>query len=170
MGGAGNLPPAPGAEPRRPRSASSTPVTANKTLGSTPRGVAPSRTSFSGTRRCRASTSATRTASTARALDRGRRREVTWSELEARDRGLRAGQVRGQVPRGRGQLGGTAHPRVEAARPVDGLGHDYYTFSDTNIEYIWRFLQIVNEKGWLYMGHRSTEWCPRCGNVPLHTS
>jgi isoleucyl-tRNA synthetase len=42
-------------------------------------------------------------------------------------------------------------------------GNDYFTFSDTNIEYIWRFLQIVNEKGWLYMGHRSTEWCPRCG-------
>jgi isoleucyl-tRNA synthetase len=42
-------------------------------------------------------------------------------------------------------------------------GNDYYTFSDTNIEYIWKFLQIVNEKGWLYMGHRSTEWCPRCG-------
>ena len=42
-------------------------------------------------------------------------------------------------------------------------GNDYFTFSDTNIEYIWRFLQIVHERGWLYMGHRSTEWCPRCG-------
>ena len=42
-------------------------------------------------------------------------------------------------------------------------GNDYFTFSDTNIEYIWKFLQIVNEKGWLYLGHRSTEWCPRCG-------
>ena len=42
-------------------------------------------------------------------------------------------------------------------------GTDYYTFSDTNIEYIWRFLQIVHERGWLYLGHRSTEWCPRCG-------
>ncbi len=42
-------------------------------------------------------------------------------------------------------------------------GNDYFTFSDTNIEYIWRFLAIVNEKGWLYLGHRSTEWCPRCG-------
>ncbi len=42
-------------------------------------------------------------------------------------------------------------------------GNDYFTFSDTNIEYIWRFLRIVHEKGWLYMGHRSTEWCPRCG-------
>jgi isoleucyl-tRNA synthetase len=42
-------------------------------------------------------------------------------------------------------------------------GNDYFTFSDTNIEYIWKFLKIVDEKGWLYMGHRSTEWCPRCG-------
>jgi len=42
-------------------------------------------------------------------------------------------------------------------------GRDYFTFSDTNIEYIWRFLQIVHERGWLYLGHRSTEWCPRCG-------
>src|SRR5881398_1417941 len=42
-------------------------------------------------------------------------------------------------------------------------GNDYYTFSDTNIEYIWRFLKTLNERGWLYQGHRSTEWCPRCG-------
>jgi isoleucyl-tRNA synthetase len=42
-------------------------------------------------------------------------------------------------------------------------GNDYFTFSDTNIEYIWRFLSIVHERGWLYLGHRSTEWCPRCG-------
>src|SRR5215213_1828542 len=42
-------------------------------------------------------------------------------------------------------------------------GKDYFTFSDTNIEYIWRFLRHVHERGWLYLGHRSTEWCPRCG-------
>ena len=42
-------------------------------------------------------------------------------------------------------------------------GNDYFTFSDTNIEYIWRFLKIVNERGWLYLGHRATAWCPRCG-------
>jgi isoleucyl-tRNA synthetase len=42
-------------------------------------------------------------------------------------------------------------------------GNDYFTFSDTNIEYIWRFLKIVHERSWLYLGHRSTEWCPRCG-------
>ncbi len=42
-------------------------------------------------------------------------------------------------------------------------GNDYYTFSDTNIEYIWRFLVAVQEKGWLYKGHNATQWCPRCG-------
>jgi isoleucyl-tRNA synthetase len=41
--------------------------------------------------------------------------------------------------------------------------NDYHTFSDTNIEYIWRFLKEVHRRGWLYIGHRSTEWCPRCG-------
>jgi len=42
-------------------------------------------------------------------------------------------------------------------------GADYFTFSDTNIDYIWRFLKLMHERGRVYMGHRSTEWCPRCG-------
>ncbi|MDX1468474.1 MAG: isoleucine--tRNA ligase [Acidimicrobiia bacterium] len=42
-------------------------------------------------------------------------------------------------------------------------GNDYLTFSDNNIEYIWRFLKTLHERNWLYLGHRSTEWCPRCG-------
>jgi isoleucyl-tRNA synthetase len=42
-------------------------------------------------------------------------------------------------------------------------GNDYFTFSDTNIEYIWRFLKLMHERDRVYMGHRSTEWCPRCG-------
>ncbi|HEY4236577.1 MAG TPA: class I tRNA ligase family protein, partial [Gaiellaceae bacterium] len=41
--------------------------------------------------------------------------------------------------------------------------NDYYTFSDTNIEYIWRFLKECRARDWLYKGHRSTQWCPRCG-------
>ena len=41
--------------------------------------------------------------------------------------------------------------------------NSYYTFSDTNIEYIWGFLKEVDRRGWLYKGHRSTQWCPRCG-------
>jgi isoleucyl-tRNA synthetase len=42
-------------------------------------------------------------------------------------------------------------------------GNDYFTFSDTNIEYIWRFLKLCHEREMLYLGHRSTAWCPRCG-------
>jgi isoleucyl-tRNA synthetase len=42
-------------------------------------------------------------------------------------------------------------------------GRDYYTFADNNIQYIWKFLKVINERGWLYRGHRATEWCPRCG-------
>ncbi len=41
--------------------------------------------------------------------------------------------------------------------------NSYFTFSDTNISYIWRFLQEVQAQGRLYRGHRATEWCPRCG-------
>ena len=41
--------------------------------------------------------------------------------------------------------------------------HDYLTFADNNIDYIWKFLRTLADRGWLYLGHRSTEWCPRCG-------
>src|SRR5256885_7544272 len=42
-------------------------------------------------------------------------------------------------------------------------GNDYFTFSDTNIEYIWRSLKECRRREWLYKGHRATQWCPRCG-------
>ncbi len=42
-------------------------------------------------------------------------------------------------------------------------GADYLTFADANIEYIWRFLKTLHGRDMLYRGHRSTEWCPRCG-------
>jgi isoleucyl-tRNA synthetase len=42
-------------------------------------------------------------------------------------------------------------------------GRDYYTFADNNIEYVWKFLRIISDRGWLYRGNRATEWCPRCG-------
>jgi isoleucyl-tRNA synthetase len=39
----------------------------------------------------------------------------------------------------------------------------YYTMTDPNISYIWGFLKECNEREWLYRGHRSMPWCPRCG-------
>ena len=55
-------------------------------------------------------------------LDRGRRRARARAQLEARDRGVRARRVLAQVPREGRLVGERAHARVEAARPVDGLG------------------------------------------------
>jgi isoleucyl-tRNA synthetase len=39
----------------------------------------------------------------------------------------------------------------------------YFTMTDANISYIWGFLQECHRRGWLYQGHRSMTWCPRCG-------
>ncbi|MBI3103792.1 isoleucine--tRNA ligase [Candidatus Daviesbacteria bacterium] len=43
--------------------------------------------------------------------------------------------------------------------------HSYHTSSDENNYAIWHFLKVVWEKGWLYKGHDSVPWCPRCGTA-----
>lgn len=43
--------------------------------------------------------------------------------------------------------------------------NSYHTSSDINNYTIWHFLKVVNEKGWLYKGHDSVPWCPRCGTA-----
>ncbi len=39
----------------------------------------------------------------------------------------------------------------------------YYTMTDPNIAYIWRFLKECHDRGMLYRGNRPMVWCPRCG-------
>ena len=39
----------------------------------------------------------------------------------------------------------------------------YFTMTDPNISYIWGFLKVCHERGWLYQGHRPMVWCLRCG-------
>ena len=39
----------------------------------------------------------------------------------------------------------------------------YFTMTDANIGYIWTFLKECDARGWLFKGHRSMPWCPRCG-------
>ncbi|MFT4041002.1 MAG: isoleucine--tRNA ligase, partial [Thermomicrobiales bacterium] len=39
----------------------------------------------------------------------------------------------------------------------------YFTMSDENNYTIWYFLKTVHDRGWLYKGHDSMPWCPRCG-------
>jgi len=38
----------------------------------------------------------------------------------------------------------------------------YFTMSDENNYMIWHFLKVCWEKGWIYKGHDSVPWCPRC--------
>ena len=130
----------------------------------TRRGVARSRTSSSATRRSGATTSATRTASTARGS--GSRSASSGSSASTRSaRSRSSGWPSSPAAAGPSSSGPPPTSPTGSIRLGQWMdwGRDYFTFSDTNIEYIWRFLAIVHERGWLYRGHRSTEWCPRCG-------
>lgn len=40
--------------------------------------------------------------------------------------------------------------------------NSYYTNSKNNNLYIWHFLKVVKEKGWLDLRKSATTWCPRC--------
>ena len=46
--------------------------------------------------------------------------------------------------------------------------HSYFTMSERNNEFIWRFLKKCHENGWLYKGVDSVPWCPRCGTAISH--
>lgn len=40
--------------------------------------------------------------------------------------------------------------------------HSYFTMSDENNYMIWLFLKRCFDNGWIYKGHESVPWCPRC--------
>jgi len=41
--------------------------------------------------------------------------------------------------------------------------NSYFTNSDHNIESIWHFLKVCNQRGMLVRSYKSMPWCPRCG-------
>jgi isoleucyl-tRNA synthetase len=43
--------------------------------------------------------------------------------------------------------------------------HSYFTMADHNNYAIWDFLAKCHQKGWVYQGHDSVPWCPRCGTA-----
>lgn len=43
--------------------------------------------------------------------------------------------------------------------------NSYFTMSETNNLYIWHFLKVCHQKGWLYKGTDSMPWCIRCGTA-----
>jgi isoleucyl-tRNA synthetase len=40
--------------------------------------------------------------------------------------------------------------------------NSYFTMSEENNYMIWHFLEVCFQKGWIYKGHESVPWCPRC--------
>jgi len=40
--------------------------------------------------------------------------------------------------------------------------NSYYTMSEENNYLIWHFLKVCHENDWIYKGHESVPWCPRC--------
>ncbi len=40
--------------------------------------------------------------------------------------------------------------------------NSYFTMSEDNNYMIWHFLKTCYENGWIYKGHESVPWCPRC--------
>lgn len=43
--------------------------------------------------------------------------------------------------------------------------NSYYTMSSENNFMIWHFIKTCNDHGWVYKGHDSVPWCPRCGTA-----
>ena len=79
-------------------------------------------------------------------LDRGRRRARARAQLEAGDRGVRPRRVRAPLPRGRRPVVERDHARSKRLGQWMDWGNDYFTFCDTNIEYIWRFLKSARAR------------------------
>ncbi len=40
--------------------------------------------------------------------------------------------------------------------------NSYFTMSDANNYMIWHFLKTCHEHGWMFKGHDTVPWCPRC--------
>ncbi len=66
-------------------------------------------------------------------------------------------------------VNGPAGPVTDTVEMIVGrlgmpeLGGSYFTFSNENNDLIWGFLAECHRRGWLYKGHDSMPWCPRCG-------
>ena len=60
---------------------------------------------------------------------------------------------------------------LEAPRPVDGLGQRLlHVLATRTSSTSGGSSSSCTSEGWLYLGHRSTEWCPRCGTSHLRST
>ena len=98
------------------------------------------------------------------ALGRGRGREVARPQLEARDRGVRPRRVRRALPRARRRVRGRDRPSSRSASACGWTGTTpTHVLATRTSSTSGASCKECQRRGWLYKGHRSTEWCPRCG-------
>ena len=76
----------------------------------------------------------------------------------------RADPAAGRHDRGPGRPGDRHASRCSSGGSgMPEIGGSYFTFSNENNDLIWGFLAECHRRGWLYKGHDTMPWCPRCG-------
>src|SRR6187397_2309559 len=81
----------------------------------------------------------------------------------------RLGELLGSDPSAVTTIEGPNGPVTDTAEMLVGrlgmpeTGGSYFTFSNENNDLIWGFLAECHRRGWLYKGHDTMPWCPRCG-------
>jgi isoleucyl-tRNA synthetase len=92
-----------------------------------------------------------------------------WMDWNDPDELRRLGDMLGADPSAVATIEGTNGPVTDTVEMLVGrlgmpdTGGSYFTFSNENNDLIWGFLAECHRRGWLYKGHDSMPWCPRCG-------
>jgi isoleucyl-tRNA synthetase len=92
-----------------------------------------------------------------------------WMDWNDPDELRRLGDLLGEDPSAVTTTEGVGGPVTDTVDMLVGrlgmpeIGGSYFTFSNENNDLIWGFLAECHRRGWLYKGHDSMPWCPRCG-------
>ena len=92
-----------------------------------------------------------------------------WMDWNDPDELRRLREELGEAPWKETTIQGTDGPVTDTVEMLVGrlgmpeIGGSYFTFSNENNDLIWGFLAECHKRGWIYKGHDSMPWCPRCG-------
>ncbi len=92
-----------------------------------------------------------------------------WMDWNDPAKLLRLRDLMDQDPSQQATIQGVDGPVTDSVEMLVGrlgmpeVGGSYFTFSNENNDLIWGFLAECHRRGWIYRGHDSMPWCPRCG-------
>ena len=93
----------------------------------------------------------------------------TWMDWNDPAELLRLRDLLAEDPAQPATIAGPDGPVTDTVEMVVGrlgmpdVGGSYFTFSNENNDLIWGFLAECHRRGWIYRGHDTMPWCPRCG-------